>query len=379
MNALIDTLFGRAELIIINPPPEAMSLLQGDTVGVQVLPDQSSLMCIDGWPQADGGYHDLQVAGLAGLDQLRLQLTQPLVSALISNGTQSAFLKLCLPGGKEYTGDLTVNCDLTDSAVTGFSPAAPTAAAGSEGAATPDIAAGLAAAASQAGAGAASPAPAAQPLPEGSKKHPIWFTLLSILGLVLALLLLGAVAWFLFLREPAATGSNVTAEPEAAAQTAPAYEAGAEEAVGRTVEPPVSSTAAACELNNSASDAQMLSDCLKSKPDDSTLLKFADSVAAADRCDLSARLLISQSRARGGQVALHYARYLDPDSKQGSACFKKSKADAIYWYQKVLETDAANQEAAAALQRLGAATPAAADPEGKAKSGALGNLVGVSK
>lgn len=158
--------------------------------------------------------------------------------------------------------------------------------------------------------------------------------------------------------EPAAEAAPESESVPEPAPT-PASENVAQEVMAPAVEAPVSVpvttevTVVPCSVAEGTSDAELLQKCLAVTPDNVKLMQFTREALAAQRCDLATRLLISRGRALAPEFALLYATYLDPNSAESDPCFTKNATDAAYWYQKVLEGDAGNAAAKAALEKLG--------------------------
>lgn len=102
-----------------------------------------------------------------------------------------------------------------------------------------------------------------------------------------------------------------------------------------------------CTIVNE-SDAKILSTCIQSKPDVKAWLNLSREALDKGRCDLALRIYLSRGRSGDTEVALEYARYLDPNSNYSHACFVKEQNQAVYWYKKVLE-QGPNEEASKAL------------------------------
>jgi len=61
--------------------------------------------------------------------------------------------------------------------------------------------------------------------------------------------------------------------------------------------------------------------------------------------------VLSAYGRKNSQVAYAYAQYFDPNSQLSSECEKKSKSQAVYWYEKSLELSD-NPESRQALSKL---------------------------
>lgn len=336
MQGLISAAGGRPVLYLMHLDAKLTYVHPGHSVGVQIKSSDGAAGPIDKWPAANDGYMPFKVTAMYGNDGLQLELPAEAAEALMYNNLERGALSLMFPNGELDKTSLALNCRLSDFDIRPAKPAAPQFLNTAQAAPQSSQAAAPASAAAAPAAAPAAPAP--------QKKSKLW---LIIALFVLLLAALGAAAYFL-----TAGGDDKAqipaAEPPAAAESAPAPEPEPQSAP----EPEPAAQTSPCALNNALSDADQLSGCLNSRPADADLLKLAADAVNAERCDLAGRLYLGLGRQKGGDFALQYAQYLDPNSQAQSVCFKKSAADAVYWYNKVLEGEPGHAAASAAVKAL---------------------------
>ncbi len=358
MRASINLAQGQAILTLTEFADDGFAVMPNDGIGVQMMmASAGSTSCIKHWPQESDGYALLYVHN-ASFAKIDLTLSREAIEALVASNAQTGFMRVRFPDGNTRTCDVNVLCDL--SALLQASAQAPTG-----GISQSTVQSEPAAQATPAQTAAASSVSTA-PAPKSNKL--IFIILLAVLFLAL----IGGLLWFFLGRDsaPASAPTEPVAVSESVPEIAPTVapepepEPEPEPALAPVTEPspapveantpaPATAVSGPCELNNAHSDGEILQNCLASKPKAPALLTLAQQAVQAERCDLAARLLMSQARAQGGDFALLLAQYFDPNEKTGSSCFKKSADDAIYWYQKAqANAGPAQTKAKTALERL---------------------------
>lgn len=117
-----------------------------------------------------------------------------------------------------------------------------------------------------------------------------------------------------------------------------------------TPEPQGGCAVSASPVGNSTAFVQQ---CLATKPESSVVQATIDEAKQAGRCDVAQRLYAYKSQGGDNAIALRYAREFDPHTTPASYCFMPDAETAVYWYELILQRDAGNTEAKAALQTLG--------------------------
>ena len=214
----------------------------------------------------------------------------------------------------------------------------------------------------------------------------------KIIGLIVLLLLLLLGGWFLLrmlgglgmgASAPAEQNQPVAEEP--VAEETPAEEPVAEEPVAEepVAEEPVAEETPAEEPvaeDNSAdvlvseqstldgadsaeadnpcvlkpdSTSAIIGACLKTNPDNATMLKLAKDAFASDKCDIGKRIFLGYA-LKDADFAKNYASLFDPNSSESDKCIEKNKDEAIRWYKKASalsgDTDEAVKDALSKLE-----------------------------
>ena len=214
----------------------------------------------------------------------------------------------------------------------------------------------------------------------------------KIIGLIVLLLLLLLGGWFLLrmlgglgmgASAPAEQNQPVAEDP--VAEETPAEEPVAEEPVAEepVAEEPVAEETPAEEPvaeDNSAdvlvseqstldgadsaeadnpcvlkpdSTSAIIGACLKTNPDNATMLKLAKDAFASDKCDIGKRIFLGYA-LKDADFAKNYASLFDPNSSESDKCIEKNKDEAIRWYKKASalsgDTDEAVKDALSKLE-----------------------------
>lgn len=166
-----------------------------------------------------------------------------------------------------------------------------------------------------------------------------------IAGVLAALFIAGGALWWFFGK------SEATDAP-----TAPTQEATASSISPSTPAAPASQPAATdCSAANLSSQSELdfVQACVQQKLDSDKLLAVIQAAKAANKCGVAQRLYANRAQGGDNTIALAYAREYDPKYHQPSECFKEADKDtAAYWYETILQTDPANQEAKARSEEL---------------------------
>ena len=199
----------------------------------------------------------------------------------------------------------------------------------------------------------------------------------KIIGLIVLLLLLLLGGWFLLrmlgglgmgASAPAEQNQPVAEDP--VAEETPAEEPVAEEPVA---EEPVAEDNSAdvlvseqsnldgadslqadnlCVLKPDSTSA-IIGACLKTNPDNATMLKLAKDAFASDKCDIGKRIFLGYA-LKDADFAKNYASLFDPNSSESDKCIEKNKDEAIRWYKKASalsgDTDEAVKDALSKLE-----------------------------
>ena len=204
----------------------------------------------------------------------------------------------------------------------------------------------------------------------------------KIIGLIVLLLLLLLGGWFLLrmlgglgmgASAPAEQNQPVAEEP--VAEETPAEEPVAEEPVAEepVAEEPVAEDNSAdvlvseqsnldgadslqadnlCVLKPDSTSA-IIGACLKTNPDNATMLKLAKDAFASDKCDIGKRIFLGYA-LKDADFAKNYASLFDPNSSESDKCIEKNKDEAIRWYKKASalsgDTDEAVKDALSKLE-----------------------------
>ena len=355
---------GSAVLTVENVMEASLSF--NASAGMEVLFLGADGAALNGWPQTPSPYCKVAPLTLTNFNNtLQATLDPSIVDVLAFSGMENFKLKVRDSTGKESP-------ELSVSAFDVLRPSCSREAFEERAkAAEPQV----------------SPEPQVQPQPQpqpqmqaapAEPKKSLLPLIIKILGTILIMVVSAILIKSLLFSDPApaAAPENPAAEEtaestpesdpaeqeEAASETAPEPEAVTEaeaepaaEAAPESESVPVTTevTVVPCSVAEGTSDAELLQKCLAVTPDNVKLMQFTKEALAAQRCDLATRLLISRGRALAPEFALLYATYLDPNSAESDPCFTKNATDAAYWYQKVLEGDAGNAAAKAALEKLG--------------------------
>ena len=209
----------------------------------------------------------------------------------------------------------------------------------------------------------------------------------KIIGLIVLLLLLLLGGWFLLrmlgglgmgASAPAEQNQPVAEDP--VAEETPAEEPVAEEPVAEepvaeepVAEEPVAEDNSAdvlvseqsnldgadslqadnlCVLKPDSTSA-IIGACLKTNPDNATMLKLAKDAFASDKCDIGKRIFLGYA-LKDADFAKNYASLFDPNSSESDKCIEKNKDEAIRWYKKASalsgDTDEAVKDALSKLE-----------------------------
>ena len=204
----------------------------------------------------------------------------------------------------------------------------------------------------------------------------------KIIGLIVLLLLLLLGGWFLLrmlgglgmgASAPAEQNQPVAEDP--VAEETPAEEPVAEEPVAEETpaEEPVAEDNSAdvlvseqsnldgadslqadnlCVLKPDSTSA-IIGACLKTNPDNATMLKLAKDAFASDKCDIGKRIFLGYA-LKDADFAKNYASLFDPNSSESDKCIEKNKDEAIRWYKKASalsgDTDEAVKDALSKLE-----------------------------
>ena len=204
----------------------------------------------------------------------------------------------------------------------------------------------------------------------------------KIIGLIVLLLLLLLGGYFLLrmlgglgmgASAPAEQNQPVAEEP--VAEETPAEEPVAEEPVAEETpaEEPVAEDNSAdalvseqstldgadstdadnpCVLKPDSTSA-IIGACLKTNPDNATMLKLAKDAFASDKCDIGKRIFLGYA-LKDADFAKNYASLFDPNSSESDKCIEKNKDEAIRWYKKASalsgDTDEAVKDALSKLE-----------------------------
>lgn len=188
----------------------------------------------------------------------------------------------------------------------------------------------------------AEPAPAKATLtsaPSQPKRSPSRIPMI-IAGLLILLIIAGALWWFMGRGSASAQSATLDKQPETQAITSA---------------PEAKSDAGECSPASltSKSELEFVQTCVEQKLDSDKLLAIIQAAKDAKKCGVAQRLYAN--RAQGGdiKVALAYASEYDPQDHKPSECFKAADPDtAAYWYDTVLQTDPNNQKAKQRLEEL---------------------------
>ncbi|MFK9084223.1 hypothetical protein [Pseudomonas neuropathica] len=106
-------------------------------------------------------------------------------------------------------------------------------------------------------------------------------------------------------------------------------------------------------LKQSSDDMAFIQACLKTKPSSEQVLEVIARAKEAGRCELATRLYAYQGQAGDADVALAYARELDPKTFTPGGCIKEADAEtAAYWYEIVESRNGKNLEVKQRLEEL---------------------------
>lgn len=165
-----------------------------------------------------------------------------------------------------------------------------------------------------------------------------------IAGIIGALIVVGGVLWWFL-------GRADTSEAPAKAETHQEATVAAVSSAAPAGQPTVMDCSAA-NLNNQ-SELDFVQSCVQQKLDSDKLLNIIQAAKTANKCGVAQRLYANRAQGGDNKVALAYAREYDPKYHQPSECFKEADKDtAAYWYETVLQTEPANQEAKQRFEEL---------------------------
>lgn len=179
---------------------------------------------------------------------------------------------------------------------------------------------------------APAPAPAPTPTPTSTpKNNNLKILLITLIGTILALLLIGAALWWWLTKN-----HNNDTDP-----------------LGR---PLASATAnLACDVSQlgNRTDLVFIQDCLAANPSSQELLETIAQAKKANQCSIAQRLYANKSQSGDVVIASAYVKEYDPKFHKTSGCFTQSDVDtAVYWYEVILSNDPTNKEAQARLEAL---------------------------
>ena len=160
-------------------------------------------------------------------------------------------------------------------------------------------------------------------------------------GVLLLLVIAGALWWFMGRGNVSAPPTTVDTQP-AAVTTTPATQE-------------TQTNASECSSANLASQSELdfVQNCVQQKLDSDKLLAIIEAAKDAKKCGVAQRLYANRAQGGDVKVALAYAREYDPQEHKPSECFKTADADtAAYWYDTVLQNDPGNQKAKQRLEEL---------------------------
>ncbi|AZF18610.1 hypothetical protein [Pseudomonas sp. R3-18-08] len=154
-----------------------------------------------------------------------------------------------------------------------------------------------------------------------------------LIGVIIAVLivLLAAVAAWLWLRDSTPVPAPAVQAPAPVAQALP------------------------CDAASMDSQPELafVQACVKAAPASAQLLEIIEAAKSNKHCGVAQRLYAN--RAQGGDmlIAKAYAREYDPKYLKASECFPKpDNATAAYWYETILSHEADNTEAKQRLEEL---------------------------
>lgn len=164
------------------------------------------------------------------------------------------------------------------------------------------------------------PEPPAPPKEDSS--NPLKLILIGI-GVLLALLLIGALVWFFVLNKEPTPEPPKTQDPaETETVTEPTESA-------ETVISPCSAESLA-----DVGGTEFLRNCVNSSPSSQAILDAVETLEAKNECDSARRMLTYVSQKGDNDVAFAYAQKLDPEGFTATNCFQEADADtAAYWYE----------------------------------------------
>lgn len=182
------------------------------------------------------------------------------------------------------------------------------------------------------------------PQPVKKKKSP----LAAIIAVIVLLAVAGVLVWFFVLKDQT---KEAPVEPEQPTQEAsPAISTPQEP----TTAPATAGVDGACSVENmkTGNALAFVQTCLKSHPNDPSVLSTIEAAVANEQCDVAQRLYAYKAQSGDGKIAFKYAQEYDPAITAKGKCFSADKETAIYWYEIAAKNDPQNAEAKARLDAL---------------------------